>query len=327
MNLADFVRRANNMNLLVNDGPSSWRPEARALGAELYQTLTGDRSIVEGLVATSNPSDLWLQFSGPPEGLGVPFELLHDGQDFLAFKHFITREVEPFRGSIKLVSFHRFIGSFLGGQVPLRILIVGVDDNSAAYTIWDETKLLERVLKKELECLGIRPQIQVLTGENASRSRVSEALKHGGYHFFHYSGHGGYHPEHPELSGIRMAEDHKANPFLTASDLINLCRGTELRFAYLSCCLGACTSSHAKHGDFFGLFDALARADVPMVLGYRWEVGDPSAFKFAESFYENLWRTLSPAEALFEARNEISQDGVRRDNETWASPVLMMQNV
>jgi CHAT domain-containing protein len=165
-----------------------------------------------------------------------------------------------------------------------------------------------------------------LAGKEATRSRIVEALQHGGYHIFHYSGHGYHQSVQPEISGIRTFDNDSAISFLTASDLTNLCRGTELRFAYLSCCLGACSAPQIQHGDFFGLFDALARADVPMVLGYRWEVGDISALNLAETFYKKLWRTLSPGEALFESRNEISQRGARRDNETWASPVLMTQN-
>jgi CheY-like chemotaxis protein len=326
LDVADFVRRANNMNLLVNEGPSAWRPEARALGTSLYEILSHDRRIVEGLSAASNPTNLWLQFSGPAEGLGVPFELLHDGEEYLAFKHILTREVESPRNSIKMANFQTFIRSFLGGHVPLRILIVGIDDDSGAYTIQQEAESLEGVISNAIRCLGIRTQIELLVGHEATRWRLSEALQHGGYHLFHYSGHGYHASDQPEVSGILTAEDDGQFSSLTASDLANLCRGTELRFAYLSCCLGACSSPVIKHGDFFGLFDALARADVPMVLGYRWEVGDVSAFSLAKAFYEKLWRTLSPGEALLEARNEISQHGTRRDNETWASPVLMTQN-
>jgi CheY-like chemotaxis protein len=326
LNVADFVRRANNMNLLVNNGPTAWRPEARALGEALYEILSRDRNIVEGLAATSNPTDLSLQFSGPPEGLGVPFELLYDGDDYLAFKHILTREVESFRGSIKRVGFQKFVRRFVGRRVPLRILIVGVDDQPGAYSITEEAELLERVNTRELESLGIKQHIELLAGKEATRSRIVEALQHGGYHIFHYSGHGYHQSVQPEISGIRTFDNDSAISFLTASDLTNLCRGTELRFAYLSCCLGACSAPQIQHGDFFGLFDALARADVPMVLGYRWEVGDISALNLAETFYKKLWRTLSPGEALFESRNEISQRGARRDNETWASPVLMTQN-
>ena len=324
LSVSDFVRRANNINRLVIDGPATWRPEARALGQELYKILTLDHHIVTGLDTRPN-SDLWLQFSGPAEGLGVPFELLHDGEEYLALKHVITREIEPFRASIKSVSFHRFLRSFLGGQVPLRILIVGVDE-SGAYTIQQEVRVLEELIDQQVRRLGIRPQIQCLSGQSATHAQLTEALRHGGYHIFHYSGHGYHERNQPENSGLKIAAKDSSPQFLTASDLISICRETELRLVYLNCCLGACSSPKITEGDFFGLFDALARADVPTVLGYRWEVGDTSAFELAKHFYQLLWKTLSPADALFEARGEMSRSFGRRNDDTWASPVLMTQN-
>jgi CheY-like chemotaxis protein len=327
LDVEEFVRRANNMDVLVDKGPKAWREEASSLGRALYKILSKEPSIVEGLKAAYlDPADLWLQFRGPARGLGVPFELLHDGVDYLAFRHVLTREVESVSGSFKRASFQKFIRSFLGGQVLLRILIVGVDDNDdkpSKYTIQEEAEMLYRVNENELKCLGIRPDIRLLTGKEATSSRIGAELQdgRGGYHIFHYSGHGFRQTDQPELCGIRTADDR-----LTASDLTTLCRGTELRFVYLSCCLGAYSSPRIEHGDFFGLFDALAKADVPMVMGYRWEVDDPSALALAEVFYKRLWRTLSPGEALLEARNEISRRAAGRDNETWASPVLMTQN-
>jgi len=328
LEVAKFVRRANNMNLLVKKGPKVWRPEAQALGKELYEILYHDRSILEGLAATPNPKDLWLQFSGPPEGLGVPFELLHDGQDYLTFKHVLTRGVAGPGNSIKRVKFQKFIRSFLGQQVPLRILMVAVDDanNPGAYTMHEETELLEGIFNDELKCLGIRAEVERISGKDATRDNIGEALQRGGYHFFHYSGHGYFQSDQPESSRIMTADTDRSKSFLTASDLTDFCQGTELRFTYLSCCLGACSAPKIEHGDFFGLFDALARADVPMVLGYRWEMGDALALSLASAFYKKLWLTLSPGEALFEARKDISHGEESRDSESWAAPVLLMQN-
>jgi CHAT domain-containing protein len=294
----------------------------------LYDILCSDRSVLEGLSATRSPKDLWLQFSGPPQGLGVPFELLHDGDDYLTFKHVLTRSVERRGASVKGARFQEFIRSFLGGHVPLRILIVGVDDdsNAGAYLIEEETELLERAFREELGRIGVRPVIHRLSGKAATRDLIATALQHGGYHFFHYSGHGYFRNYKPEVSGIMTADEDRSQAMLTASDLTDFCCGTELRFVYLSCCLGACSAPKINHGDFFGLFDALSRADVPMILGYRWEVGDTSALGLASAFYRNLWRTLLPGKALFEARKEIAHGEGRRDNESWAAPVLLMQN-
>lgn len=72
--------------------------------------------------------------------------------------------------------------------------------------------------------------------------------------------------------------------------------------------------------------EAIARADVPNVVGYRWTVGDKAALQIAESFYSALWRTLSPAEAMRKARSLAATGSKGRDNYSWASPILLMQN-
>jgi CHAT domain-containing protein len=73
--------------------------------------------------------------------------------------------------------------------------------------------------------------------------------------------------------------------------------------------------------------EALARADVPTVLGYRWAVPDASASYLAQKFYQTLWRTFSPGEALLEARRDAAIRARGRDNDAWASPILLMQNI
>lgn len=328
LDVPDYVRRANNMNQMIITDAETWRDEARSLGSALYENLVAERRVIEGFSATTKPNDVWLQLSGPVNGIGVPFELLHDGNDYLVFKHVLTRRIVPAVNSHKLVPFQKFIRSFQGGQVPLRVLLVGVDtDNTIAYAE-EEVKSLELSIRHELESLGIRCHVTPLVGAKANRSDISSALREGDYHFFHYSGHGYFEKDKPEASGLSIVCNDSDNSVcaLTASDLSGLTCNTELRFAYLSCCLGSCTAPHLRHGDFFGIFDALASADVPMVLGYRWEIGDSSALRMAELFYRKLWQTLSPGQALLQTRLEMAAQGVRRDNDAWASPVLLMQN-
>jgi CHAT domain-containing protein len=74
------------------------------------------------------------------------------------------------------------------------------------------------------------------------------------------------------------------------------------------------------------VLEAVARADVPTVLGHRWRVGDRSARHLALEFYKVLWCAFAPAEALLEARRSITRNDRRRDDDAWAAPILLMQN-
>jgi CHAT domain-containing protein len=164
-----------------------------------------------------------------------------------------------------------------------------------------------------------------LLGIEANYEQVSNALRDGHYHLFHYAGHGLYDETLPEISGLVLHKEHGLR-VLTASDLNTLVSNTELQLVFLSCCLGARTASHVGRGDFYGMMEALVNADVPTVLGYRWSVTDKAAFTLAQVFYETLWHTFSPGEALLEARRRATLGPKGLDDETWASPVLVMQN-
>jgi CHAT domain-containing protein len=96
---------------------------------------------------------------------------------------------------------------------------------------------------------------------------------------------------------------------------------------FLNCCLGARNASHLGRGDFYGMLEAVARAGIPTVLGYRWTVLDASAKRLAEAFYDSLWQTFSPGEALLEARIQATLGLKGLDDESWAAPVMVVQNM
>lgn len=113
--------------------------------------------------------------------------------------------------------------------------------------------------------------------------------------------------------------------YVKATDLHLSTDRSPLQLAFLSCCLSARTAQEVGYGDFQGVIDGLAQADVPAILGYRWTVGDEAAMKLAQAFYRSLWRTLSPPQALFEARRGAAKGPQARSDPTWASPILLCQ--
>ena len=64
---------------------------------------------------------------------------------------------------------------------------------------------------------------------------------------------------------------------------------------------------------------------VPQVLGFRWDVEDDKAARFAEIFYNNLLHDgNSFAAAYRDACVELHDSN--GTNPIWASPVMVMQN-
>jgi CheY-like chemotaxis protein len=328
--VSDLIRRTKELNFKVLNGDvGGWRPEAKSIGDAIYNTLADEQRIVENLrmaqALSEQPKDLWLEFSGPATGLGIPFEFLREGENPLCLRHTLTRRlVQEGAISHNTAPFHTFIQRLQENGEILRLLIVGSNSDGRIPGAEEEARELKIIIEEDLQTLGILYEITTLIGEDATYNNVRDALRSGGYHLFHYAGHGRFMDKLPEISGLILLDSGKPK-VLSAADL-NLYVQDSLQFVFLSCCLGARSADQVGRGDFFGIIEALARADIPSVLGYRWTVADASALFLAQSFYESLWRTFSPAESLMEARRDMATNEAGRDDETWLSPVLLVQN-
>ncbi len=327
--VSDLARRADTLNLLIlRKVPDFWRQEAKSIGEMLQRELTKETSIINNLVAArtlaGKDRDVWLQFSGPAAGLGIPFELLSEDEEYFSQKYVLTRRVASL-SSRKPESFHGFLRRLHDNKQTLRALVVGANSDGRIPLVEKEAEAVAKSISEEAGYLGLFCSVDLLVGNQASYAKVSDALRDGHYHIFHYAGHGRFDDSLPEISGLILQDD--AGPrTLTAASLSLLLRGADLRLVYLSCCLGARSSEQVGRGDFHGVMEALARADVPVVFGHRWSVADDPARQMALAFYESLWSTLLPGEAMLRARNEIAHQG-GFDNETWASPVLLVQTM
>jgi hypothetical protein len=328
----DFVRRTDNLNLMLLEGKADrWRPEAQSIGDGFYRALTEEPRVLGDLTTARNlgprPGQLWVQFSGPAAGLGLPFELLRDENGYLGLSHILTRRLlQP--GPIfsrKPEPFHAFVEGLLRRREPLRALIVGANSDGSIPEAEQEASALATAIQEDLDRLAIPCEIQLLVGSAASYTAVRRELGEQHYHLFHYAGHGRYTDKLPEISGL-MLHDDSGPAALTAADLHLLAQGSSLYIVYLSCCLGARTARETGRGDFRGVVEALARADVPSVLGHRWTVADTPSSYLALTFYHALWRSFSPGEALLEARRAAAMGSRGLDDDTWLAPVLLAQN-
>jgi hypothetical protein len=89
-----------------------------------------------------------------------------------------------------------------------------------------------------------------------------------------------------------------------------------VRFVYLSSCRGG--SCRAVQN--------LVANGIPHVLGFRWDVEDDMAAKFAEIFYRKLLQNDQPiAKAYRDACETLHNDPERRTSPIWLCPILIMQ--
>jgi CheY-like chemotaxis protein len=332
---ADLTRRGDMLHTLLlqtNGDAAAWRQEARSLGAAVYRALGEDRRIFDDLVAAralaGRFNDLALRFSGTSASLGVPFELLRDDDDYLGLKHVLTRRILLPSGSLshKPDPFHSFVEAHTRNGERLRVLVIGANSDGRIPGAEEEAAAVAALMGAGLALLGIDHEVTPLIGAAASYQNVTRALRSGRYHMVHYAGHGRYHERLPEISDLVLHDERGGYALLSASDLNLLVRNTDLQLVFLSCCLGARTAQQVGRGEFAGVLEALVRADVPVVLGYRWAVADTPARDLALRFYRQLWRSFLPGDALLHARTAMLLDPAGRDGETWAAPILVEQN-
>lgn len=326
----EFVRRGDNLNLFftTKEGTKRWRPEAKAIGKEIYDQLFNEKSFLENLhkaqAKAKSTNDLWIRLKGSANTIGVPFELMHNNLDYLSHQHLFTRSLNGYNISNKK-PFHLFIRDLDQTNETLRILIVGSNYDGAISQVENEIEILKDEITNSLNHTGIKFKVECLSTKEASYKKVSDSLRTGNHHIFHFCGHGDFVNEVPENSGIWLLDESGCPKKLDASRLNLLTQNSNLQFVFLNCCLSAGTSDRVGRGDFYGIFEALTRAEIPAILGYRWTVLDASALQLARKFYQKLWRSLSLEESLHYAKQEIKfeQGG---DDDTWASPVLLIQN-
>ena len=88
-----------------------------------------------------------------------------------------------------------------------------------------------------------------------------------------------------------------------------------VQFVYLSCCRSSAASAALE----------FARNNIPMALGFHWDLNDSKAPVFAERFYQELLEAdLKVCRAFSKARLELYNKYLAGDP-IWASPVLIAQ--
>lgn len=314
-----------------------WRDLIKGIGQDLYARLFDDhRAILAaynramGMVHSQDEA-LSLVFHSTRDALRLPIEFLYDGDDYLCLKHPMSRYLQG------LYSRPPLSYKITSGQ-SLYLLLVA-SDTGGIPNVDKEVRSLRKTLSRLLSAKDVDHDIMALSTSRASHrrvvreleKRVVRELENRGYGIWHYAGHGLYDKDSPEQSSLVFWE--KANRkgkrrFLLASDIYDIIRNSSLVLAYLSCCLGSTSGDTERlyNDDFLGLADALTRAQVPTVIGFRWPISDKGAVVMAKAFYTALAEDFNPRRALWLARRAVTRGPHKRDDPTWASPILIEQS-
>jgi hypothetical protein len=338
-NVERYRRRAQKLHRAAD-----WRFEMQEIGSDLFREIVLAHPEVQGgfmagVGRARRDESLVLTFKCPRELLSLPVEFLYavdfisDWEDHLALNHPMTKYVTGvyFR--------HRPLPRDFYLNKDVRLLFLASNTHGCVFMsgkegylpkipgVEEELGELETLLNGLRETGKIHCQFDFMHTADLTYQEAKRLLASNRYDLVHYAGHGAFSSEKVEDSALFFWKDEPGSQVIamTINELKDLVKDTRLRFFYLSCCKGAEVGDELQllDNDFLGIMDGLVVAKIPAILGMRWPLSDEGAKVLAHAFYETLFQTGAIDLALFNARRAVACRN--KNDETWASPILVLQ--
>ena len=313
---------------IAKKGLEDLRFQIKDIGLSLWKDILGEHNeIKEAYLGARAKSELVsLLFEASTEFLRLPLEFMRqeEASEYVVLQHPMARFICGIPPKREPISPQR-----LALIKKLRILIIASNTHSERLPLIPgvdvETQTLSAYLEQEQRYIPVK--VKFIPTERATYNQVKKELQKSDYDIIHYAGHGWYDVYSPEESCLyfwsKKDKQGEVVP-MKATELKMLLDTSTAHMVYLSCCYGTATAdtSTQLNDDFLGLADAVVKAGIPSVLGFRWPVSDHGASKLSQAFYRSLLEQGSPSMALLTARRELAVD---KDDPAWLSPILIHQ--
>jgi len=239
----------------------------------------------------------------------LPWEYLHDGQDFLALngRFWLTRK--PYGlGDLNPAP----------AGLPIRLLVVvSAPDDQQPLDSEEEIGVIQQALDEAVR--AGRLQVQYL--DDATLANLGAVLREFKPHILHYTGHGAYNPK-TKRSFLALEDDDGQTVHAGIDELRpHLNDAPDLRLVVLSGCQTARTS---EQDAFSGVATGLLERDIPAVLAMQFSILDQSGIELARAFYGALAAGEPPEQALQRARLALWQFN-KGPGFDWGIPALYLR--
>jgi hypothetical protein len=315
---------------------TGWREHLKLVGAPLYDNLVrgvlGEGLLQEYVQRPEGLSRVHFRFHIAHQFFNVPFEALYDaGTD-----SFIRIRAPMARRFVAGGEIHAINDNIRNDSQGLRILFVRAQVDGVMQLVDDRgdfignkkwydfeslanLELEERLFKEHF--LGRAWQNGTISvdffdgsSEGNFASGLRKMLKENRFDFIHFAGHS-LTTENDQTFLILPGAQRDRLAGLSTSAFAQWAGEAGVSFVYLSSCRGGSCRTVQN----------LVANGVPHVLGFRWDVEDDMAAKFAEVFYSELFGGKRLAQAYRNACESLHNDPARCTSPIWASPVLIMQ--
>jgi class 3 adenylate cyclase/CHAT domain-containing protein/predicted negative regulator of RcsB-dependent stress response len=281
--------------------PTALWQDIKRRGAALFDNLlTPD---IQARLRRSTATDLFLYIDDAL--VQIPWELLFDGEDFLARRFSMGRIVSTEQAVVEGRERQQ-------GQALTMLIVPDPQGNLPAAA--QEGKTIRDALQGDVEQL----RVDMRRGR-VSTASMTESLRQ--YDVLHYAGHADYDVAAPANSGWRLADGK-----LTAQQVMQRGAGGAMpALVFCNACQSGQTEAWRIQQDaeqgIYGLANAFLLAGAQHYIGSFWELPDQPSAQFAVAFYHALAHGLGVGEALRQARLAlVEQHG--EAHMVWAGYVL-----
>jgi CHAT domain-containing protein len=270
--------------------------QLRRAGEQLYDFFS-----IGAVNSELREGNLFLEIGTDDKLVGYPWELLHDGEEFLCLKHYMARYVNTTPTFPAKAAFAQDMLEF----PKIRVLVISVPQPGHEQHLYPNLSGAEAETKELMTLLTGLPGIEMvlLANNNADVGSVRDALRKD-FQIIHFCGHAYFDSADPSSSGIVLFDND-----LPAKNLYALVRPSVILSFINACQTAAATGSRAAaRNEWDAQFNTfgLARAFIEAgsyVLGSRWKLGDIAAEEFSRTFYTALLKERKPVgQAVLEAR-------------------------
>ena len=298
--LEEVIHEAAEMNFTdAEKAERSKQTEERftSLGLALFQEIMKEEGDTLRKEAGGPEEERCLIFKVDKALAYIPFELMHDGNGFLAHSLAIGRII--FTEEVQTAP-------SLGGKLLSKVLIVGdpTDDPAIRDDVEREIRAVRDVFTKQKAY-----SLKIASGRGADRRFMLSNMP--GAAVFHFTGHGVV-SEDPDRTGIKL----QGGKVLSGHALRGLQRPPGAVF------LNMCTAApRAAWKGSLGIVETLLRRGVRACVASLWDLRSKTATSMASRFYGYLLKGETFGHALRRARLDTIRDKGLHDP-TWAAYAL-----
>jgi CHAT domain len=263
--------------------------------------------------------DIFLDVVVDESLITYPWELMHDGEEFVSLKYGIGRFVNNTNhGAISMLAPPPAFD-----EGPLSVLLISVprpvERDGKKFEPLKAAEAETEVIVDKLKKLRPEIELETLTGNDATFKCVIDTIRNRPRsHIVHFNGHAEFDAQKPKSSALVLQDRN-----MPMSYLKTYFRRKPPALFFMNACETAATPANAGAGGatnqnhVFGLARPFLETGAYLI-GTRWKVGDEGAKAFAAAFYSQL-NDGKPLGKMIRDARRACRNPERPDDLTWAS--------